>query len=70
MSKPNDKIRKKILAVLQNTHISNITQTAKKAGTTRITANKHLERLVQEGKLREYRVGRARIFVIRGGEEK
>lgn len=69
MSKPNDKIRKKILAVLKNTHISNITQTAKKAGTTRITAKKHLERLAQENTVEEYKVGRARIFLLRRGEK-
>jgi predicted ArsR family transcriptional regulator len=70
MTKPDQEITERILGVLEDARISDLTQVAKMAGTTRITAKKHLERLVQEKKLEEYRVGRARIFSVRGGEEK
>jgi predicted ArsR family transcriptional regulator len=70
MTEPNHEITERILDVLEAVRISDITQVAKMAGTTRITAKKHLERLTREKTLKEYRIGRARIFLVIGGGEK
>lgn len=65
MTKPDHRVSERILRVLEGAHIGDITQIAKMADTTRITATKHLQRLVQEKKLKEYRIGRARVFLVR-----
>jgi predicted ArsR family transcriptional regulator len=68
MTEPDHEITERILGVLEDAHISDLTQVAKMAGTTRITAKKHLERLAQENTVEEYRVGRSRIFLLRSGK--
>jgi len=68
MTEPDHEIKGRILGVLEDRHLCDITQAAKMAGTTRITAKKHLERLAQENAVEEYRVGRSRIFLLRSGK--
>lgn len=46
-----------------------VTETSKLARVQRITARKHLERLTREGRAKEVRKGRCRIFVLSVGEK-
>jgi predicted ArsR family transcriptional regulator len=69
MTEPDYEITERILGVLEDMFLCDITQVAKMAGTSRITAKKHLERLAQKNTVEEYKVGRARIFLLRCGEK-
>lgn len=56
------KITRRILDYLAVRQFSSITEVAAGAKTTRITATKHLERLVQQGDLEERRMAQFRVF--------
>jgi len=58
-------ITENILKYINRNRLGCITQIATGAGTTRITAAKHLERLKNEGVLEEKPFGKFRIFYKR-----
>jgi len=60
-------IRERILKVLSDEPFSHLTEIARRAGTMRITASKHLERLKREGVVEEYKKGMLRLFVLKKG---
>jgi len=58
-------IRERILKVLSDEPVASIMEVAEKAKTQRITAKKHLERLVREKVAIELRKGSARLFMLK-----
>jgi len=60
----NEEIRARVLAVLSNEPVASILEVATKAKTMRVTAKKHLERLVREGLAIEMQKGPARLFML------
>lgn len=62
---PNQKITMRIVDVLKKSPLGlNIKEISQQADTTLITAKKHLERLVAEGKIQEIYRTNMRIFYI------
>jgi len=57
-------ITDRILDYLGENQFGSISEIAKGAKTTRITAKKHLERLSRSGFLKEKQLGLARIFYV------
>jgi len=60
----DSEIRARILVTLKGSPVNNITDIAKNAKTTRITARKHLAKLTEEGLVVEHHCGRNRIFSL------
>jgi DNA-binding MarR family transcriptional regulator len=52
------------LAYFGENQLGSISEIAKSAKTTRITAKKHLERLSRSGFLKEKQLGLARVFYV------
>jgi len=63
------KIRERILSELQHMPFSHISEIARRVGTTRSTATKHLVRLGREGMVQEYKKGTLRLFILQGGRD-
>ena len=63
--KYDEKIRKRVIDVLTTEPVASIYEVATKAKTMRVTAKKHLERLVREGLAIELRKGPARLFMLK-----
>ena len=61
-ARADPRITERILAYLASSQFSSISEIAIGAKTTRITARKHLERLVRKGVLLEREMGQFRIF--------
>ena len=61
-TRADPRITERILAHLASSQFSSISEIAVGAKTTRITARKHLERLVRKGVLFEKEMGQFRIF--------
>ena len=62
---PDINIERRIVRIISESTLGmNISETAKMAETTRITALKHLERLKKRNVLSEVKKGRMRIFCI------
>lgn len=61
----NQEIRGRILVFLSGTPFAHISEVARGVKTTRITARKHLERLENEGVVREYKKGMLRVFALK-----
>lgn len=57
MFKPHPEITERIVKVLEQNTILTTREIAKRANTTRITAKKHLTRLVRDKKVATYRIG-------------
>ena len=55
----------RILSVLSDEKITHLSEIARKSGTMRSTARKHLERLKEEGAIDELRRGNLRLFMLR-----
>jgi len=68
IEKYDEEIRKRVIDVLSNEPVASIQEVALKAKTMRITAKKHLERLVREGLAIELRKGPARLFMLKERE--
>jgi predicted ArsR family transcriptional regulator len=66
----NKEIQRRILNVLRENSPSHISEVARTAGTTRITARKHLERLKRDKTVEELRKGRLRLFVLKDRRER
>ena len=58
-------IRARVVDVLKKEPVASIQEVAREANTMRITAKKHLERLVREGEAIELRKGPARLFMLK-----
>ena len=56
-------IQERILEVTEHRGIANLENIARHAGFCRLTTEKYLNKLVEEGKVRETRVGNNRLFV-------
>jgi predicted ArsR family transcriptional regulator len=66
----NEEIGRRVLEALKENSPSHISEVARTAGTTRITARKHLERLKRDRTVEEIRKGRLRLFVLKDRRER
>ncbi len=57
----------RILGITEHRWIANLESIARHAGICRLTAEKYLNQLIEEGKVREMRVGNNRLFVRETG---
>lgn len=55
--------KEQILSITEHRHIANLETIARDADICRMTAEKYLNQLIAEGKVREMRVGNNRLFV-------
>jgi predicted ArsR family transcriptional regulator len=62
----DEEIRARVIGVLHAEPVASIQEVAMKAKTMRVTAKKHLERLVKEDLVIELKKGPARLFMLKG----
>ena len=61
----DEKIRVRVIGVLHAEPVASIAEVATKAQTMRVTAKRHLERLVNDGLAIEMKKGPARLFMLK-----
>ncbi len=61
--------KERLLGITEHRCIANLETLARHANIARLTADKYLTQLVDEGKLREMRIGNNRLFVREGSEQ-
>jgi response regulator of citrate/malate metabolism len=61
--------KERILGITEHRWIANLESIARHADISRLTAEKYLTQLIDEGKVREMRVGNNRLFVRESGDD-